>query len=373
MTTTATPTTTNIATTPERLAALVESTMTRHHIPGLSLAIASAERLLYAGGFGHSDLSSGAPATESTQYLWFSLTKIATATAAMHLADDGRLDLAQPVSDFVEGYRSGDGAVPTIRNLINHTAGVASPIPIRWVRPADQPAPESSAFLEMLLGRHGTAKYPVGGPARYSNLGYLILAEVIAQAAGQPFTQYVSDAILRPLAMHRTGFTYPTDDNAAVGYVRAPRLATPMLRWVLPDGIVGPRIGRYTSLNRFLVNGAGYGGLVGDVTDAARLAAMHLGDGTLGGHTVLQPDTARAMRDISAPGKPFDLGLGWFRKPTAAQTAAVEHLGAGGGFYNAMRLYPDLGLGIVAMANTTKAWDHASLFDSIARLEWAME
>ncbi len=372
MTTTATPTTSN-STAVERLTSMVESTMTRHHIPGLSLAITSADRLLYADGFGHSDLSTGAPATESTQYLWFSLTKIATATAAMHLVDDGRLDLAQPVSDFVNGYRSGDGTVPTVRNLLNHTAGVANPIPVRWVRPADQPAPGSRAFLDTLLDRHGTAKYPVDGPARYSNLGYLILGEVIAQAAGQPFTHYLRDAILRPLAMNRTGFTYPTDGDAAVGYVRAPRLATPMLRWVLPDGIVGPRIGRYTSLNRFLVNGPGYGGLVGDVTDAARLAAMHLGDGTLDGHTVLHPDTARAMRDISAPGKPFDLGLGWFRKPTAAQTTAVEHLGAGGGFYNAMRLYPDLGIGIVAMANTTKAWDHASLFDSIARLEWAME
>ena len=130
------------------------------------------------------------------------------------------------------------------------------------------------------------------------------------------------------------------------------------------------RVGRYTSLNRFLVNGAGYGGLVGNVTDVARLAAMHLADGILDGHRVLRPETARLMRNIAAPGKPFDVGLGWFRKPAARGTTAVEHLGAGGGFYNAMRLYPDLGLGIVAMANTTTAYDHATMFDSIAELEW---
>ncbi len=288
----------------------------------------------------------------------------------MRLSDLGELDLDRPVSEFVSRYRTGAGTSPTVRQLLNHTAGVSNPIPIRWVRPAQQPAPEPHEFLDTLLARHGTSKYPVGGAARYSNLGYLILAQVIARAAGRPFTEYVEDAVLRPLKMNRTGFAYQSDGDIAVGYVRAPRMANPVLRRLLPHGIVGDREGRYTSLNRFLVNGAGYGGLVGDVADAARLAAMHLADGTLDGHRILRPETARRMRNITAPGKPFDVGLGWFRKPAAGGTTAVEHLGAGGGFYNAMRLYPDLRLGIVAMANTTSAYDHAALFDAIAELEW---
>ena len=86
-----------------------------------------------------------------------------------------------------------------MRQLLNHTAGVANPIPVRWVRPAGQPAPEPREFLDTLLARHGTPKYPDRGAARYSNLGYLILAEVIAQAARPPFTEYVTDAVLRPL------------------------------------------------------------------------------------------------------------------------------------------------------------------------------
>ena len=259
---------------------------------------------------------------------------------------------------------------PTVRHLLNHTAGAANPIPIRWVRPAHEPPPDPGNFLELLLARNGTPKHPIGGAARYSNLGYLILAEVIADVAGRPFTEYVTDEVLRPLKMDRTGFAYQPHGEVAVGYVRAPRGSGPVLRRMLPRGIVGERTGSYVSLNRFLVNGAGYGGLVGDVTDAARLAAMHLSDGTLDGHSVLRPETARLMRTIAAPGKPFDVGLGWFRKPAARGTTAVEHLGAGGGFYNAMRLYPELGLGIVAMANTTSAYDHAALFDSIAALEW---
>lgn len=48
----------------------------------------------------------------------------------------------------------------------------------------------------------------------------------------------------------------------------------------------------------------------------------------------------------------------------------VEHIGAGGGFYNAMRIYPDLDLGLVVMANTTAAYDHGTLFDQIATATW---
>ncbi|MFM2078426.1 MAG: hypothetical protein RJA49_2316 [Actinomycetota bacterium] len=351
--------------------ALVHATMARHHIPGMSIAVTGPEHSYFAAGFGLADLAGQRPAMASTQYLWFSLTKIATATAAMHLFDLGELDLDQPVADFVPEYRSGVPGAPTVRQLLNHTAGVANPIPVRWVRPADQPAPAPHEFLEGLLRRYGTPKHPVGGAARYSNLGYLMLAEVIAQVAGRPFTELVVDSVLRPLGMEHTGFAQPPAEDAAVGYVRSPKVARPLLRLLLPDGIVGEQVGRYTSFAPFLVNGAGYGGLVGTVTDAARLAAMHLADGTLDGHTILRPETARTMRTVSAPGTPFDVGLGWFRKPAARGTTAVEHLGAGGGFFNAMRIYPDLGLGIVAMANTTRAWDNASLFDSLAQLDWS--
>jgi hypothetical protein len=70
---------------------------------------------------------------------------------------------------------------------------------------------------------------------------------------------------------------------------------------------------------------------------------------------------------VQTPGKPFDLGLGWFR-PAAdrvARPSYVEHWGTGGGFWNAMRLYPDLDLGIVLMANTTRPYGHAVLMDAL--------
>lgn len=72
------------------------------------------------------------------------------------------------------------------------------------------------------------------------------------------------------------------------------------------------------------------------------------------------------------PGKPFDHGLAWFRRPDADPSLPlhVEHYGAGAGFWNAIRLYPGLSLGMVVMANTTAAYDVDALFDLLRRQPW---
>ena len=119
------------------------------------------------------------------------------------------------------------------------------------------------------------------------------------------------------------------------------------------------------------MDGPAYGGLVGHVLDAGRFLRMHLGDGQLDGHRVLAPQTARGMRTIDQPGKPFDHGTGWFRRPTTDPDRWVEHFGTGAGFWNVMRLYPDRGLGIVVMTNSTAGYDFEPLFALLAGASWS--
>ena len=339
-------------------------------IPGVSLAVTTSKNLLHAGGSGWADLHRRRPASATTPYLWFSLTKIATATATMALADRGRLDLDAAISDYLPSYpTTRNGARPVVRQLLDHTAGLPNPLPIRWIRPAADDAPDPARFLARLLAKHGAAKHPIGGRARYSNVGYLVLAEVIAAAVGEPFVDVLRNVLLTPSGMANTDFTHRAETPTATGYVRAPRPLDIALGAYLPAGTVGPRSGRHVAFEPFVVDGPGYGGLIGDVTDAARLARLHLADGTIDGRRVLSPETARRMRTISSPGKPVDLGLGWYRKHnTTAGPPHVEHIGAGGGYYNAMRIYPDLDLGLVVMANTTARYDHGALFDRIITL-----
>jgi CubicO group peptidase (beta-lactamase class C family) len=340
-------------------------------VPGLSLAVVRDDRLLYGDAFGWADLATRTPATTTTSYLWFSMSKIATATAAMRLADENRLDLDAPLDEYV-GYLHAPGDTqPTTRQLLTHTAGLANPLPIRWVHRADSPGPDPEVLLRELAGRRRAFRYPIGGPGRYSNVGYLAAAQVIAAVAGRPFQDYVHDAVLVPAGMTATGFTYQPGAQAASGYVRAPRGTGPALRALLPKGIVGQRHGRYLGLRPFLIDGAGYGGLVGHVLDAARFLRLHLGDGQIDGQRILSAQTARAMRRIVAHGKPFDHATGWFRRPVADTTEQyVEHFGAGAGFWNVMRLYPERNLGIVVMTNSTTSYRFDPLFRFLIGASW---
>jgi CubicO group peptidase (beta-lactamase class C family) len=135
--------------------------------------------------------------------------------------------------------------------------------------------------------------------------------------------------------------------------------------------IVGQRVNGHTALRPFLVGGAAYGGLIGTVTDAVRLAAAHAASDS-DTHPVLDQGDLETMRTISATGKPFDHGIGWFRKPADAHRtpAFVEHYGTGAGFWNAMRIYPDSRLAMVAMTNTNFTWDFDRLFTQLKQLEW---
>ena len=248
---------------------------------------------------------------------------------------------------------------------------MANPLPIRWVHAADAPAPDPHVLLHKLLRSRRAVRYPVGGAAHYSNVGYLVAAAVIAAAAGTPFVDYVQRAVLGPAGMRATGYALHAGATQATGYVRVPPGGGPLLGALLPSGIVGERQGRQLALRPFLVDGPGYGGIVGGVLDAARFLRMHLADGEIDGYRILAPQTARGMRRVVARGRPFHHAVGWFRKPVHGDGEDyVEHFGAGVGFWNVMRLYPTRGVGIVVMTNSTRSYRFHELLHRLARGSW---
>ena len=373
-------------------AALAE-TAQRARVPGMSLAVVARDRVLYSAGTGYADLDARTRATAGTVYPWFSMTKPVTATAAMRLSDQGLLELQAPVNEYLEWLRAPGPVQPTVWQLLTHSAGLGNPLPVRWVHPAAAPGPDQEEMLRKLMARRRPFRYRVGGAGHYSNIGYLVAAQIISQVSGEPFTGYVQREILSPLGMDSTGFSYPPGLPAATGYVRIPRplapMLAPVLAGVLPPGTLGSRQGAYSSIRPFLVDGAGYGGLVGTVLDAAEFARLHLRDGlvtadaagALSGRPgsapapaerrILEESTAQGMRDIHVKGKQFDHAAGWFRKHTSGPHGSyVEHFGTGLGFWNIMRLYPERGRGIVIMSNSTTSYDYESLFSLILRVPW---
>jgi CubicO group peptidase (beta-lactamase class C family) len=357
------------------LGAFIQAKTKTNNVPGLSVAVVKRDRVVWERGVGFADLATSTPATPATSYLWFSMTKIVTATAVLQLAERGSLDLDSPVTKYFSGFSVVSQPVPvTVRHLLSHSSGLANPLPIRWVRPAGTPAPDQRAFVNRLLARHRKLKFVPGERASYSNLGYLVLGEVISEVADARYEEYVRDQILVPLRMNHTGFTYP--ESAGAGAATAYQLLwpplIPLLRAALPRGIVGPRHGRYVAFNPFYVNGAAYGGLVGGVDEAIRFVLVHLNGGRAEGTRLLSPESVAMMQRISPRGGgKREFGLGWFRSPDARERgpAFVEHLGGGAGFFNVMRLYPEESLGMVMMGNTT-SYDHESILAAIVGVPW---
>jgi CubicO group peptidase (beta-lactamase class C family) len=189
-------------------------------VAGLSVSVVKGDRLVWVKGFGFADLATASPATPQTSYLWFSMTKIVTATAVLRLAEGGKLDLDAPADEYFRGFKVVSQPVPvTVRQLLNHSSGLANPLPIRWVRPADAPDSDHSAFVSRLLAKHRKLKSVPGERASYSNLGYLVLGEVISEVTGASYEEYVREEILSPLGIVRTGFSYPepAGEDAATG------------------------------------------------------------------------------------------------------------------------------------------------------------
>ena len=352
------------------LASLLAET-TAHDGPGISAAVVGPGGVEEVASAGLADLAGDRPATPDTVYLWFSMTKIVTATAAMQLAEDGALGLDDPVERYVPEFpRPRAGWPPVlVRHLLSHSSGIANPIPVGWVHPAAERGRTNREFALELLARHDRLRRPAGAKAAYSNLGYIALGEVIAAASGRSYEDHVRARILEPLAMSSTAFDYSaaaSEQEIATGY--QPRLhpMTPLFRVLLPQGIVGARAGRFVGFNRFLVDGPAYGGLVGTAKDAARFLAMHLGGGELDGVRVLSEQSVTAMRSIRASGRRLDVGYGWFRRGADRVGGEFwEHLGGGGGFWSMMRLYPTRGLGVITMGNATR-YDHAAIAAGVA-------
>lgn len=342
--------------------------LTRRSVPGLAVAVTRGEALAEGCAEGVTSLATRAPTTLDSVHLWFSMTKIVTATATMQLVEQGALRLDDPIQEFLPEFPSPRAGWPPVRvrHLLSHSSGLANPIPVKWVHPAGAAGPDGHELALGLLERHSKLRFRAGAKAAYSNLGYIALGEVIGAASGQGYGEFVRARILEPLGMSRTGFSLEgLGEDVATGY--QPRLhpMTALFRLLLPSEILGEKSGRFVAFRPFHVDGQAYGGLVGSTRDAARFMAAHLNQGELDGRRLLAPESVLAMQAIHARGRKIDVGFGWFRRGAGRRKAGyLEHLGGGGGFWAMMRIYPDRRLGVIAMGNATR-YDHERVASAV--------
>lgn len=194
--------------------------------PGASIAIVQDGELVYAEGFGFASAAGDMPVdARSTVFEWGSISKLFVWVSALQLAEQGKLDLEAPISDYLP-----DSEMPklqydepvTMLHLMNHSAGFEEYV-VHFFAESGEDVLPLSEFLVKFQPRQA---YPPGRVVAYSNFGTALAARIVEIVSGQSYDTYVKEHILGPLGMNDTVVTIANDadwakirDRQAVGYV----------------------------------------------------------------------------------------------------------------------------------------------------------
>jgi beta-glucosidase-like glycosyl hydrolase/CubicO group peptidase (beta-lactamase class C family) len=304
--------------------------------PGGVVAVGKDSSLGYLKPYGRLAYDADAPPVrEDTIYDLASLTKvIGTTTMAMILVDEGKLDLSKPVSAFLPRFRGGAKDTVTVEQLLTHSAG------LDWWAPLYKEVKGKEAYLERIEAMD--LKYEPGTRSVYSDLGVILLGEVLERVAGQPLEAFVRRHVLDPLGMNETRYRPGPELLARI----APTENDPWRGRVVR--------GEVHDENAYALGGvAPHAGLFGTAPDLARFAQMMLNGGVYDHQRIVSRETVeRFTRRAGVPDS--SRALGW--DTPSANSSAGELLSRGSfghtGFTGtSMWMDPDRKLFVVLLTN----------------------
>ncbi len=305
--------------------------------PGGVLAVGHRGALVHLHPFGRLTWEADAPrVTADTLYDLASLTKVvATTTMAMILVDEGRLDLDRPVREFLPGFQGSGKEAVTVRHLLTHSSGLPA------VAPLFKEIQGRKAYVERIQAMD--LEYPPGSRSVYSDLGIILLGEILERVAGQPFEAFVRARIFEPLGMRDTLFRPPAELRSRI----APTEFDPW-RGRLTQGEVHDE-------NAFAMGGvAPHAGLFATAGDLARFAQMLLNGGIMDGRRIVSRETVKLFtRRAGIPGS--DRALGWDTKSAEGSSAGTlfspRSFGHTGFTGTSIWMDPERGLYVILLTN----------------------
>jgi len=269
----------------ERLAQLdevIEAAITQAETPGAVVLVARQGRIVYRKALGHRALVPGQEAmTVDTLFDVASLTKVlATATSILILVEEGKVSLTDPVSKYLPRFaQHGKGPI-TVVQLLTHYSGLRPDLDL------DQPWEGYETAIELAFQEKSIAL--PGERFIYSDINYIVLAEIVREVSDQYLHEFSAGRIFGPLGMTKTRFLPPPQihDQIAPTDFRDGQ----MLRGVVHD----PTTARMGGV-------AGHAGVFSTVEDTAIYAQMMLDGGRYNGVRILSPLSVLQMTTPQSP------------------------------------------------------------------------
>ncbi len=315
-----------------RLSATIRQDVERNMIPGAVVLIARGGLVAYAEAFGFRDRAAKAPMELDTIFRIASMTKPLTSVAAMILAEEGKLQIAAPVAEYLPEFADrtvGPERVPakrtmTVQDLLRHTSGLTyaafgdSPVQMIWRDAQLMDENQTNADLVAKLASLPLMFEP-GTTWEYS-MSTDVLGRVVEVVSGQDLADFIDARICRPLGLRDTGFAATGD--------RAARVAEPQTD---PATGARPPMRNPTNPGRWQSGG---GGAVSTAADYFRFCQMLLNGGELDGTRILAPKTVALMASDHLPP---DCNYGETARSRFEALAPVPEMGYGFGLGFAVR------------------------------------
>lgn len=306
---------------------ILQSAVNNKLIPGAVVEIKKDNEVLCRKAFGYAErnddhnkpLAHPVPMTTGHLFDLASLTKVVgTTTSIMLLVDRGLIKVDDPVGKYIPAFNAGDKKQITIHHLLTHTAGLITWYPLFYR--ADNKQETYKLIDELPLA------YPVGKQRRYSDLGFILLGEIIEKVSGMPLDQFDTKNIFMPLGMYHTtynplgrftkfaatshGNPYETRmvHDTSLGYV---------FKEIDPNQWNGWRTytlrGEVNDGNAWYALGgiSGHAGLFATVDDLQKLVDMLMNRGKVKGKQFISEKTIQLFLSQDD----FKNGLGWMMDP----------------------------------------------------------
>lgn len=188
--------------------------------PGAAVMVIHDGVVQHRRGYGLADLEAGTPISGETAFYLCSLAKAFTAMAVMLLAEGGQVQYDERVRRLIPELPPYADQI-TVRHLLHHTSGLPDYFQLSTRPDLAELTGFTNADVLGWLCRLESLDFPPGERRQYSNAGYVLLATLVARAAGQPFHRFLQERIFGPLSMQRTlvyDKTGPVVPQLAPGY-----------------------------------------------------------------------------------------------------------------------------------------------------------
>ncbi|MCU1333703.1 MAG: beta-lactamase [Candidatus Angelobacter sp.] len=305
----------------------------REDIAGAVVLVVKDGTILFAKGYGYSDVEKKTPVTgDATLFRPGSVSKLFTWTAVMQLVEQGKVDLDRDINEYLDFKIPAKFGKPiTLRNIMTHTPGFEEQIKDLI---SEEPTP-TTTLKQHLVTHIPERVFPPGTIPAYSNYGAALAGYIVERVSGRPFTDYVNENIFKPLGMGHSTFAQPLP---------------PELKPLMSSGY---RLGSGKPKPFEIIEEAPAGALAATASDLGRFMVAHLQNGKFENGQILRPETAALMHSRQFGLSPALNGmcLGFYEESRNGRRI-IGHGGDTVYFHSDLHLIPENGIGFFVSYNS---------------------